>query len=176
MIDIEHTQNMSAPAVTALESVMMTMTLKIPGGGTCTREQASAALVGLQNPEQVLKFLQGNGHEATMKVIELGMQDVFADGQITVSDVPRIIKMVSDVASGFNDMNNDSRPGLRLTKADLIPLIETILGLIARVVVGPAQFQIVSSILSTCVQVLVIDVSPIAFGIWTSCFDHRTKV
>lgn len=82
------------------------------------------------------------------------MQGVFADGEVTLSDMPTLMTTVNEMASVINGLNEKRIGYVEISKRSIIPLIECVVSVLVQMLVPAPCLQIVRPVIRQCVKLL----------------------
>lgn len=79
-----------------------------------------------------------------------------------MSDMPIIFKMVKQIAQSLNAVHDKSTIVVEIGSHTLLPLVEIIVVLVAQMVLPPAQFSLIKTVLGMAFDMLGTNIAPLA--------------
>jgi hypothetical protein len=117
------------------------------------------------NPSQALQYLTVNDNEYMQKLtlaVESGMRNVFSDQAITMSDLPAVFKMVKQIAQSLNAIHNKGTAVVEIGSHTLLPMLEVIIVLVAQMILPPAEFAMLRTVLGLAFDMLSTSIAPMS--------------
>jgi hypothetical protein len=123
-------------------------------------------LMAVINTENSFKYLveqDGYFMRNLVNVISEGMKDVLEDKKINIMDVPVIIKMIQQITVSINNIHDKRAAIVQITRYSLVPLIQTIILLVAQMILSPIEYEIARSIITSSFLLIETNFGPITY-------------
>ncbi len=78
--------------------------------------------------------------------IEEGMKNIFKDSKITITDVPAVLKMISEITLAFNNIHEKMYAITQISRHTFIPLVQTIILLTCQMMLSEMEFEAAKNI------------------------------
>ncbi len=94
-------------------------------------------------------------------VIGDGMKNVLKDNQVTLEDVPAILKMIDDITVAVNNIHDKKAAVTQISRHSFVPIIQTIILLICQMMLTPTQYDAARGIVVFGFKLVLVNLDPI---------------